>query len=69
MHRCFDRARPPNDTFLAIRVRATVQLSLTGTKDWPNKTLHRTLMNVAKIRDYNHVFRVAEDSAMVVERR
>ncbi len=27
----------------------------------PNKALHRTLANVAKIHDYNHVGRVAED--------
>ncbi len=35
----------------------------------PNKAFHRTLVNVAKIRDYNSLFRVAEDSAIVVERR
>ncbi len=36
---------------------------------WANKSLQRTLRNVAKIRDYNRLFRVAQDGAVVVERR
>ncbi len=35
----------------------------------PNKALHRTLANVAKIHHCNHSFRVAEDMLGLVERR
>jgi|GEM_PF-3814312 len=35
----------------------------------PNKALHRTLVNVAKMYEYNRVFRVAERMTVVVERR
>ncbi len=37
--------------------------------DPPNNALQATLANVAKIRDYNRLFRVAESGAVVVERR
>ncbi len=35
----------------------------------PNKALHLTPVNVAKIRDYSHLFRVVERGAVVVGRR
>ncbi len=35
----------------------------------PNKALHRTLANVAKIHEYNRLFRVVEDVLDLVERR
>ncbi len=38
-------------------------------KKRPNKALHLTPVNVAKIRDYNRSFRVAQYVAVVVGRR
>ncbi len=46
-----------------------IQHALPARAKPPNKALHLTPVNVAKMYDYNHLFRIAKRVTVVVGRR